>query len=307
MNQGIKRITQQSIDRLNRLLMPVFGDINPTDVAICTIHGNSPAYSGEFAAEYAWPELQIQQLRKHTAGGFHVYAYGNRIIPEHETFLKKCDEVTFISSESTPNGEFDHVWPLRNWLTRQAIKTHKIIVHLDSDAYPVNDNWINRYNQKLSLCSPVVAVKRLENGDSHSDRCFLMFNRNGFKKHSFDFSTVNVKDAGGGISLELESQQYAWQALLRSNHYNYHPVIAGIYDDHIYHHAAGSREPRLRANQNKQNIESLWQFEKNIHRLLMKRLFEHTDHFLDELRGQKACHDISNGLNLADMNGENTL
>ncbi len=39
----------------------------------------------------------------------------------------------------------------------------------------------------------------------------------------------------------------------------------------------------------------------------MKRLFEHTDHFLDELRGQKACHDISNGLNLADMNGENTL
>ena len=100
------------------------------------------------------PELQIQQLRKHTAGGFHVYAYGNRIIPEHETFLKKCDEVTFISSESTPNGEFDHVWPLRNWLTRQAIKTHKIIVHLDSDAFPVNDNWLNRYNQKLSLCSP---------------------------------------------------------------------------------------------------------------------------------------------------------
>ncbi len=280
----IYRFTRVKFDRLKYKLK---GKVYPGDIAICTIHGNSAQYSGEFAARYAWPKLQIQQLRNYTESGYTVFAYGNKLMPEHEKFLKNCREVNFISCRNVLNGIFDHVWPIRNWLTRIAVCSHKLIIHLDSDAFPVKGGWIDRYAKLLSRKSPVVAVKRLENGDTHSDRCFLMFSRKGFKKHAFDFSKVGVPDSGGGISENLEKDGYRWKPLLRSNKHNYHPVISAIYDDSVYHHGAGSRNPRLRFNQEIWEKETEWNNEKKLHRVLMKRLFENTDDFISELRGEK--------------------
>ena len=171
-------------------------------------------------------------------------------------------------------------------------RSHKVIIHLDSDAFPVKADWLDKYTQMISLRSPVVAVKRLENGDTHSDRCFLMFTNSGFRRHAFDFSSMDAVDAGGGISRDLERNNYHWHALLRTNKFDYHPVISAIYDDRIYHHGAGSREPRLRANKDYWDRRSLWEKEKQIHRVLMMRLFRHTDEFISELRGITTPHDF---------------
>lgn len=265
----------------------------PQDVAICTIHGNSDYYTGSFAERYAWPVLQIEQLRKYTAAGYRVFAYGHNLIDAHEAYLRDCPEVTFISSKDTQNGTVPHVWPIRNWLTRKALLNHRLIVHLDSDAFPVRRDWLAHYSGLISKQNPVVAVQRLENGDTHSDRSFLMFNQAGFQRHAFDFSTVDVKDAGGGISSWLEQAGFTWTALNRSNQYNYHPVIAALYDDAIYHHGAGTRPPRLRANKNIWHQADQFEREKKLHRQLMRRLFDHTDDLLAELRGQKAPHEFT--------------
>ncbi len=269
--------------------------VDPREVAICTIHGNSKNYEGTFAEEFAWPRIQIEHLRKHTPSGYTVYGYGNELLPSHEDFLRSCPEVEYIPGKDVPRGHAVHVWPLRNWLTRVAIKRHRYIVHLDSDAFPVHDDWL-RCLSLLSEESPVVAVQRLENGDTHSDRCFLAFTRDEFRRHAFDFSSVGVVDAGGGISKELEESGYRWTALTRSNAFDYHPLISGIYADLIYHHAAGSRPPRFRMNQaiRSSRLKRLTTFrrEQRRHRLLMQKLFEDPHLFLRQLRGLEAPFDL---------------
>lgn len=270
--------------------------VAPGDVAICTIHGNTPSYGGDFARRYAWPKLQIEQLRRHTARGYRVYAFGNQLMREHEEYLRGCPEVTYFSSKEVLNSTFEHVWPLRNWLGRIALRDHRILVHLDSDAFPVKDDWLAFTTQKLTRRCPVVAVKRVENGDQHSDRCFLVYSRGGFRRHAFDFSKVGVVDSGGGISDYLEKQNLEWYAMLRSNAFDYHPLIAGIYDDRIYHHAAGSRLPHFRCNHNAQNQQGHWQKEQAIHRILTRRIFDHTGDFLAELRGRHQPFDLASAL-----------
>ena len=285
----LRTLKRHGMTALQRLL----AGVDPHEVAICTIHGNTPAYCGDFARRYAWPRLQIEQLRRHTRDGYRVYAFGNALMPEHEAFLRDCPEVTYFSSADVPNSNFEHVWPLRNWLARIALREHRIIVHLDSDAFPVADDWLSFTARRLNRRCPVVAVKRVENGDHHSDRCFLTYTRDGFRRHAFDFSKVGVVDSGGGISAYIEKQGLRWHTMLRSNGFDYHPLIAGIYDDRIYHHAAGSRMPRFRSNENSQAQEQHWRREQAIHRILMRRVFERTDEFLGELRGSRAPFDLA--------------
>ena len=144
----------------------------------------------------------------------------------------------------------------------------------------------------LGPSTPAVAAQRLENSDEHSDRSFLLFSREAFHEHLFDFSPVGVKDAGGAISAGLEERGLGWVKLRRTNRFDYHPLIAGIYDDHVYHHAAGSRDPRFRMNRGSRSDEAHWARERTVHRVLLKRLFDHTDPFLAELRGEAEPFDL---------------
>jgi hypothetical protein len=265
--------------------------INTSELAICTVHGNNPKYCGEFARRYAWPELQMKQIRKNTQPGFTVYVFGNNLMKEHEEFFRNCPDVVYFSSREIKVPFRNRqgrsiIWPIRNWLTRIAVKKHRYILHLDSDAFPLRDDWFHLYSGLLTRECPVVAVRRVENRDVYSDRCFLMFTREGFREHAFDFSTMGVVDAGAAISQHLEEEGLTWYPLLRSNRHNYHPLIAGIYDDRVYHHSAGTRVPRFRMNKDmgRRNIE--WVREVVLHRLLMIRLFENTDEFIAELRGE---------------------
>ena len=262
---------------------------DPSDAAICTIHGNSDVYTGELALRFAWPKLQIERLRRFTPPGYTIYAYGNNLLPEHEEFLLSCPEVRLFSSGRGPTyPALRNYWAIRNWLARQAARRYRFIVHLDSDAFPVRHGWLQRYARLLSWNCPVVAVQRVENGDTHSDRCFLMCRRVDLHRHLLDFSHIGVKDAGAGISADLEAKGLQWKALRRSNSHDYHPVIAGIYDDHVYHHAAGSREPRLRQNAHLWDSPDLWEREICIHRCLMERLFQDPDGLIAELRGERS-------------------
>jgi hypothetical protein len=261
------------------------------DVAICTVHGNSKTYDGDLARQYPWPMLQLQMLRRFSGKSVKVFAYGNHLIEDHEDYLRSCDDVVFFSSREVTNGDPRDVWPIRNWLTRRALKEHKWVVHLDSDAFPIASDWLPRYCSLVSERCPVVAVKRLENGDHFSAPCFLMFSRDGFRAHAFDFSKVGVIDTGAGISAYLEEQGLAWYPLIRTNRLDYHRLIAGIYDDRIYHHGAGSRSPVFRVTQEimlggAETDEA--RAEVLTHRILRQWLFDHTDSFIRQLLGQES-------------------
>ena len=269
------------------------GTIDPAEAVICTIHGNTPSYGGGFARRHPWPVLQMQYLRRSTPPGFKVFAYGHRLIRAHERYLRACPEVEFFSSREIPYGEWEgFVWPIRNWLTRKAAERFRYIIWLDSDAFPVRRDWLERYSSWLNARCPVVAVKRLENGDEFSNQTLLMFTSEGYREHGFDFSPVGVKDVGAAISGYLQEQGLEWRALLRTNRHDFHPLIAGLYDDRIYHHGAGTREPRFRLSKHVRDDARFMRREALVHRELMLRLFDDPDSFIRQLRGEETPFDL---------------
>jgi hypothetical protein len=268
------------------------GDLLPRrfvarDVAICTIHGSS-SYSAEAFQRYPWPRLQLDQLRAFTPPGYTVYAYSNGLLPQHDAIFDDYREVRLFSVARNPHyHSVSEIWAIRNWLAKQAARQHRYIIHLDSDAFPVRQGWLAHYVGLLRWHRPVVAVKRVENGDQHSDRCFLMYRRGDLHRHLFDMTMLGQVDAGGGVSAQLEQQGLGWTALLRSNRHDYHPLIAGIYDDRIYHHAAGSRTPHFRQNSAIWAEPERMAQEQQLHQHLMERLFADPAALLAELRGER--------------------
>lgn len=270
--------------------------VNPRDVVICTVHGNTPHYSAAAARKHPWPMLQMAQLRRHTPRGFTVFVYGNRLCQEHEDFFRHCKDVVYFSSNEVQNGAFvDDVWPIRNWLTRKAVKSFKWIVHLDSDAFPIAGDWLSRYASLISTRCPVVAVERRfkeEDGRRHrsADRCFLMFDRAGFRTHAFDFTKMGVADAGAAISQHLEDVGLTWHPLPRTNRVNFHKIAAGVYDDRVYHHGAGSRTPIF---ENWSAINVATRQDRLTQPILLDWLFERPDSFLNQLLGKEPPFDLS--------------
>ncbi len=268
--------------------------VNPRDVVICTVHGNTPHYSAGAARKHPWPMLQMAQIRRHTARGYTVFVYGNRLCQEHEDFFRQCKDVVYFSSSELPNGAFvDDVWPIRNWLTRKAVKAFKWIVHLDSDAFPIAGDWLPRYASLISTRCPVVAVERtFPEGDGwhrSADRCFLMFTRAGFRTHAFDFTKMGVADAGAAISQHLEEQGLTWHPLCRTNRVNFHKIAAGVFDERVYHHGAGSRSPIF---EGWSTINVASRQDRLMQPILLDWLFERPDSFLNQLLGKEPPFDF---------------
>lgn len=260
--------------------------VDPKEVAILTIHGHGPGYRDRLAARFAWEDLQIRMLRETTPPGYTVLAYGNDLPEAHAAKLRAAPEVEYFSSDGRHWGRWDHVWPIRNWLIRQAVSEFRYLVTLDSDAFPTREGWLDEAVSHLTESCPVVAVQRLENGDTHSDRCFVLFESEAWRQHLFDFSPLDVVDAGAGISRQLERSGLGWWPMVRSNAWNPHHLMAGIYDDIIYHHAAGSRRPRFRSNVPSQLEPEAWMVESALHLALMQQLFDDPQRFLARLRGE---------------------
>lgn len=260
--------------------------VKPSDVVVITIHGNGPGYDGDMARAYPWVELQIEQLRATTPPGVTVLAYGNALLPDHEDYLRGCSEVVYRSSrEPRMPARLEHVWPARNWLITQVASEFKHIVMLDSDAFPTRAGWLDRAIGRLSRRCPLVAVQRLENGDNHSDRSFMAFTASSWRRYRFDYSPIGVVDAGAAISAAVENSGRSWHRMLRSNVWNPHPLIAGVYDDDVYHHAAGSRRPRFRMNRSTRDDWAAYRREREIHRGLLHLLHHAPADLLARLRG----------------------
>ena len=263
--------------------------IDPSQVVIMVVHGNGPYYEGRFALEHSWPELQMRRLRRHTPEGVRLLVAGNRLIAEHEAFLRACPEVELFSTSDGAVPAFPEIWMFRNWLAEKAQARFKYMVTLDADAFPIRDGWLERYLEPLSEAEPVAAVQRLENGDRHADRCFLVCTSKTWRRRRFSFEP-SIADAGFLISYSLELSGLSWRKLVRSNRWDPHPLTAAVYDDAVYHHGAGGRLPMYRMNQGAWAGEGLdspaFRREVELHNALLDHVHHDTDTFLARLQGE---------------------
>ena len=128
------------------------------------------------------------------------------------------------------------------------------------------------------LCSyPLIAIRRTENiGDIQPHPSFCLTTIEFWKFINGDWNSgykwLNVygelvTDVGGNLLRALEQKGIEWYPMLRSNKRNLHPLFFGIYEDLIYHHGAGYRNPLSRTDKCKYNYSRSTRL---IHRILKK-------------------------------------
>jgi len=125
---------------------------------------------------------------------------------------------------------------------------------LDGDAFPIAD-VVPFLSEKLRHY-PLVAVQRRENlGDPPPHPCFCVTTVRFWKdihgdwKEGYRWRNQQgwpVTDVGGNLLGLLEAAQLPWFPMRRSNKRELHPLWFGIYEDLVYHHGAGFRNPLSR-------------------------------------------------------------
>ncbi len=153
---------------------------------------------------------------------------------------------------------------------------------LDSDAWPVDGNWISICRSRITERHIGAAAVRFENLDTFPHPCVFFINRkylNNTQQYTNQSQYLNllnkpVKDPFSDLKLEY------FFPLIRSNKLNLHPVMAGMYYNIFYHHAAGSRNPGFRS----MPYYSLYIRKFSTPGILTEELFKDPDSFINSLK-----------------------
>jgi hypothetical protein len=197
--------------------------------------------------ESRWIDIQLRFISRHVTEGYRVYAWLNDVPGDHKNKFYYTTSEWMVGHASKLNLLADMIY-------FDSDRDKDLLVFLDGDAFPIGDA-IGFAQQKLER-HPLVAVQRRENNrDIQPHPCFCVTTV-GFWKHIggdwkpghtwLDGEQNPVTDVGGNLLGILERAGISWYPMLRSNRTNLHPVSFGIYEDVVYHHGAGFRDPWTR-------------------------------------------------------------
>jgi len=136
-----------------------------------------------------------------------------------------------------PNG-VKHIKALNKCMKvlKKFVKPDDLCVVFDSDAWPVNKNWIkicSAYLKEKKYC----AVQRTEADDGRhiAHPCFVCWP-----------ASRNLEWATHGPAknphVKGSENQNIWKGFKRTNAHELHPRLYSIYGNIVYHHGAGSRD-----------------------------------------------------------------
>ena len=160
---------------------------------------------------------------------------------------------------------------------------------LDSDAFPVKNNWLELLIAEMKKYNSWYASpSRIENFDHWPHMCCLFILREHIEKEILNLKGTKYLDLNGIEQIEIgagnkthHENKQIWLPLLRTNIWNPHPIVAGIYSHLFYHHGAGSRSPVFRVS------NSLLYKERKIltEDVIKEKLFKNPKKFINELTG----------------------
>ena len=129
----------------------------------------------------------------------------------------------------------------------------------DMDSWPIVKGWNSYYCRFLTPDIPVIAMQRVETKDNFPNPAFTMIHKSFWRLGQSSFAFYNPRckytieelkgivlsrfQSGAGILAELRLNKKRFFPLLRTNQWNPHPIMCGIYDHTIFHFGAGSRQP----------------------------------------------------------------
>jgi hypothetical protein len=222
-------------------------------LAICVV------YLAHEAEGLALLDFSIAQIRRVTAGPYRIHG----CCPGNDAaIMRRLAGQGVIVHEAPPRHEHisqEHS-QLLNMLADRAKDdgcTH--IATFDMDSWPVLPGWDERYASIVGPAAPVASIVRTELRDNFPFAAFTFFpagfwrtgassfnvlQRGPFGDHVLNLSS-RPTETGSGILAQLHDENRGFLRLERSNARNIHPVIAGLYDNAIFHLGAGSRTPQF--------------------------------------------------------------
>lgn len=201
---------------------------------------------GEFLARTV-----VTQIERTTLGPYRIYGLALRSSESQIEYLEQLN-VNFLSvpqpQSAQRSGSKEHSF-LLDQLVAQALREGcDHVVTFDMDSWPVMVGWDKTYSAILSTRTPVAAIVRTELTDNFPFAAFTMFPSWFWKDGLSSFASENDNslsrrpgETGSGILDQLAQENLCFFRLERTNRWNPHPLIAGIYDDAFFHLGAGSR------------------------------------------------------------------
>lgn len=243
-----------------------------------------------------WYELQCRYLRR-TLGTDYVHAiFLNRVEPD------QFDGATIVGEDRVggPNGRAEHARGLDSLLAYfRARSEFEDCLIIDSDAFPFRDGWLDTLLGWMNANEYVgakrfAAAVRTENLDTFPHPCVFFakgdYLRAAGARLSFaptshtNLAGYRLDDVGCGVSV-WDGDAHVFFPLLRTNRWNPHPVLGAVYGDLFYHHGAGSRTARFRAEMVGYFANMLAQENAELETSLFQRLEQDPDALLAKLAG----------------------
>jgi hypothetical protein len=196
---------------------------------VCTVHIGSEPF---------WSSVQPRFIRAHIPNATLVAAVDDKLEGDFD----------FDHSEVMAGEHRDKLDQLARRVVRgMAITDDDILVFLDGDAFPIRA--LTPFIVEVLQEVPLAAICREENDEEYPHPSFCVTTV-GFWKEvagtwevSSDPGAPTNELGGGRLRDLLRDRGVQWRRLLRSNAFDPHPVLFGIYEDLIYHHGAGFRRP----------------------------------------------------------------
>jgi hypothetical protein len=207
----------------------------------------------------------------------HIYPYDfkeDRLYPQ------------FNHIESTPVKDHATKLNLLSEIICSRAKANDIIMLLDGDAFPCD--FVDSDFLKIVDNNIFGAIQQAECFDEPIPHpSFFIARVDSYLKHKFDWTPGphwgttqgEFTDVGARIWEYAFKNNYFWYPLKRTNKHNIHPLWFGVYEDKIYHHGAGFRNPISKIDRlcpSKQFSRCIWLFkyiEKIQHKMSIGNIY----------------------------------
>jgi hypothetical protein len=217
-------------------------------------------YSREEAIRYPWIDLCLSQVDRHTRGwDYEVLVYDNAHLPTHRRLIEGHPRARLMPGErlsklaqaaDRPGARgilraFEPSHPRAlDRLLRRVPRGAEYVVTLDSDSFPIRDDWLEVLVGGCESGAAVAGVYR----DEMAPRLEPFVHVSGLCARLDDLRALPVsfnrgkgQDVGKNITDAFTGMGREVAPLRRSNRRSFHFLIGGIYGDVVYHHGAGSR------------------------------------------------------------------
>lgn len=217
-------------------------------IGICVVFLSSDEW-GSYLGEQC-----LLQIRRNTRGAYRIYGCAPRPSTDMAAFLERSAIINLpcpspASGETWSMGK-EHSRLLDTMVSHAFDDGCRTVATFDMDSWPIMPGWDDFYIPRLTDQAPVAAMVRTEFTDNFPFAAFTLISRSFWQPGLSSFACAADKslsrrprETGSGILDQLAQEGKSFLRLERTNGWNPHPIMAGIYDDAVFHLGAGSRTP----------------------------------------------------------------